>query len=198
MSLIIFKALGLIILFIFVFFVSDFRNKEGMISLVSKKWVLVIKILYAIPVLLYIYVLMMSGNIQISDSIGLLFTLGGTWMVVKAKKDMGQYHTWAGHKLSTTKMITKGIYSVIRHPLYTGIFVFIFGGFIISVNHNPFNLYLTVIAIVIIAFIMVFLVMMAFQESKSLLEEFGEEYLRYREQVHAFVPISRYSFEEYK
>ncbi len=196
MNLMIRKVLELIIFTIFVFFISDYRNKKGMISLVSKKWVLMIKILYAIPVLLYVYVLMLLKNLYISDYIGIFLTLSGTWMVVKAKKDMGKYHTWAGHKLRATRMITGGIYSFIRHPLYTGICLFIFGGLIISSRHNPFNIYITVTAIMVLAFLIVFIVTMAFRESKFLLEEFGEEYIRYREQVHAFIPISRYSLEE--
>ena len=196
MSLLIFQVPALMILLIFAFFVSDFRNKEGMNALVNRKWILLIKILYAIPVLLYSDVLVTLENIQITDSIGLFSTLAATLMVVKAKKDMGQYHTWAGHKLNDTRMITRGIYSLIRHPLYTGIFVFMFGALIISVNHNPFNLFLSVIAVMIVAFLMVFLVMMAIRESRYLKEEFGEEYARYHAQVHAFVPISRYNFEE--
>jgi len=196
MSLIIFKVLGLMILFIFVFFVSDFRNKEGMISLVDKKWILIIKLFYTIPILLYFYIVLSLEDIQIYDYIAFILTLSGTFIVVKAKKDMGKYHTWAGHKLNTTRMITRGIYSFIRHPLYTGINIFILGALVISINHNPFNIYLSLIAFMIVVFIMAFLVMMALKESQFLLEEFGEEYIRYRSQVHAFLPTSKFYFEE--
>lgn len=160
--------------------------------MVNKKLVSLIKYFYVIPVFIYVYVLFNLRNIFFHSYIGLFLTLIGTFLVVKAKIDLGKYHAWAGHILSSTRIITYGIYALIRHPLYTGIYIFIIGGIMIAIKNNPFSLLLTVIVFIFIGFIKLFLIFSAIKENRFLHEKFGEIYVKYKEQVHAFLPIRRY------
>jgi protein-S-isoprenylcysteine O-methyltransferase Ste14 len=193
MSLMVFQGLALFFLIVFTFFISDFRNKKGKTPLVNKKLVLLIKFFYSIPIFIYIYVLFYLTEIYFHSYIGLFLTFIGTFLVTKAKIDLGKYHTWAGHILSSTKMVTHGIYALIRHPLYTGISVFIIGGITVAIKNNPFSLFLTIIILIIIVFLKLFLIFSAKKESIFLQEKFGEIYMKYRNRVHAFLPIRKFN-----
>ena len=193
MDLKIFQALALACLAVFTFFISDFRNKKGMLPLLNEKIVSIIKYFYFIPVFIYVYVILNLEDIYLYSYIGLLFTFGGSFLVAKAKIDLGIYHTWAGHILSSTRIITHGIYALIRHPLYTGIGIFIFGGIIVAINNNPFSFFISVIIITLLIIINFFLALSASRESIFLQEMFGEMFLEYKKQVHAFLPIRKYS-----
>ncbi len=192
MNLVAFQVLALFLLAVFTFFISDFRNKKGMMPLVNKRLVSLIKFFYTIPVFIYVYVLFYLTKIYYHSYLGLLLTLIGTFLVTKAKIDLGKYHTWAGHILSSTRVVTYGIYALIRHPLYTGICIFIIGGVMIAIKNNPFPLLLTVLILIFIGFLTLFLILSARKESNFLQEKFGEIYIKYKKQVHAFLPIRRY------
>jgi protein-S-isoprenylcysteine O-methyltransferase Ste14 len=196
MDLFLLKFTTFLTLALFTFFVSDIRSKEGMTSLIKKHIIVLIKIFYIAPILVYIYLIINMENIYFSNYAGLIANLVGTILVIKAKLDLGEYHTWAGHILSSTKIIKNGIYSYIRHPLYTGIYIFIFGGIMMGINNHPFSLLTVVIILFFVLLIILFLNISAFKEDNYLLEEFGKDYLEYKRQVHAFLPINKYSFNE--
>ena len=193
MSLKMFQVLAILCLMMFTFFVSDFRNKKGMLPLINIKLINVVKILYLVPIFIYIYVILNTKNIIFYDYIGLFCTFNGAILVGKARRDLGKYHTWAGHMLSSTKIITSGIYAFIRHPLYTGIYMFMIGGIMIGIKNNPFSLFATVIIIAFLVMIKAFLGFSAAQESKFLQEVFGDIFVKYKREVHAFLPIRKYS-----
>ena len=125
LDVIIFKIIQLIILGIFVVYISDFRRKKGMIPLIGEKWTLLLKASYMVPLVAYIFVLVSSNNILYYDLIALGVTLLSTIVVVKAKRDLSVHHTWVGYFNSASKFTTNGIYSYIRHPIYTGIYIFV-------------------------------------------------------------------------
>lgn len=193
MSLKMFQVLAILCLMMFTFFVSDFRNKKGMLPLINIKLINVVKILYLVPIFIYIYVILNIKNIIFYNYIGLFFTICGAVLVKKARRDLGKYHTWAGHMLSSTMIITRGIYAFIRHPIYTGICIFILGGMIIGINNNPFSFFATITIIAFIFLIGLFLIISAVKENNYLQEMFGEKYIEYKRQVHAFLPIRKYS-----
>ncbi len=196
MDVIFFQALAIVFLAVFIFYISDFRNKKGMLPLINKKIVSAVKYSYFIPVFIYLYTLLNLKTIFIHSYAGLIFTIGGTLLVAKAKLDLGKYHTWAGHILSSTKIVTSGIYSLIRHPIYTGIYIFMIGGVVIGIKNNPFSLLVTTVILTLIIAIMVFLGFSAKKESNFLQEIFGEIYVKYKKEVHAFLPIRKYSINK--
>ncbi len=192
MSLKIFQVFALACLAVFTFFISDFRNKKGMLPLLNKKIVSIVKYSYFIPVFIYAYVILNLEGIFLYSYIGLLLTFSGAFLVAKAKIDLGAYHTWAGHILSSTRIITHGIYALIRHPLYTGIAIFISGGIVVAINNNPFSFFISIIIITFLITMIFFLAFSATRESIFLHKIFGDIFIEYKNQVHAFLPIKKY------
>jgi len=185
-----FKIVQFITLIIFTAFISDLRKKEEMHPLINEKLTIAVKILYFVPISIYGYTVATLDFLLITDFVGLALAILGTVLVVKAKIDLGEYHAWTGYQLRVTKLVTKGIYSYIRHPLYTGIYIFIFGTFLTLITHAQW--YLTGIWLIILVYIMVFLAVTAARETKLLAQKVGDEFLRYQSRVHSFLPIRRF------
>ncbi len=78
------------------------------------------------------------------------------------------------------RLITDKLYSVVRHPQYTGLFIGIFGE---GVVHWP-----TIFSLVFFPLIIVAYVLLARSEEKKMLVEFGDEYRAYQIRVPAFIP----------
>lgn len=77
------------------------------------------------------------------------------------------------------KLITRGLYSKIRHPSYTGEII-AFLGLAIVFQHFPSSFF-------IFAFPTIAFIFRAIVEEKKLLEELGEIYLEYRKRTRMFI-----------
>lgn len=77
-------------------------------------------------------------------------------------------------------IVTTGIYHYMRHPQYTGIFLFTFGWIV----HYPSFITVLMWPILIVAY-----VWLAKQEEKQAIEEFGEDYIRYTKRTKRFIPF---------
>ena len=104
---------------------------------------------------------------------------------------MGICHTWAGYCKKSSELEVSGIYAYIRHPLYTGIHLFAVGELVTLIFHASW--YLTLIAIMLGFFMISFLSITASKETDYLIKNLGEHFVRYKEQVHPFLPIKKYS-----
>lgn len=80
------------------------------------------------------------------------------------------------------KLATEGVYSVVRHPQYTGIMLAVFG----QVIHWP-----TVITLLLFPLIAWAYIRLAKREELALTERFGEEYQTYRQRVPMLFPRLR-------
>ncbi|MBW2094065.1 MAG: isoprenylcysteine carboxylmethyltransferase family protein [Deltaproteobacteria bacterium] len=80
------------------------------------------------------------------------------------------------------KLVTDGVYSSMRHPQYTGIFIALFGQLI----HWPTLLTFVFFPIIVLAYYH-----LARKEEKVMEEKFGEEYEIYRRRVPMFIPRIR-------
>jgi protein-S-isoprenylcysteine O-methyltransferase Ste14 len=78
------------------------------------------------------------------------------------------------------RLATDGLYSLVRHPQYTGLFIGLFGE---GVIHWPTLFSVGLFPVIVIAY-----VLLAKREEKKVIEEFGEEYLQYKRNVPAFLP----------
>jgi methanethiol S-methyltransferase len=79
-----------------------------------------------------------------------------------------------------SRLVTDGLYAVVRHPQYTGLFIGLFGE---GVVHWPTVFSITVFPLIVLAY-----VMLALREEKKVIEEFGDEYRVYQQQVPRFFP----------
>jgi protein-S-isoprenylcysteine O-methyltransferase Ste14 len=78
------------------------------------------------------------------------------------------------------RLVTEGIYSRMRHPQYTGLFVIVFGEGIV---HWP-----TIVSVAAFPVIMLAYALLARKEERQMVEKFGDQYREYRRHVPMFIP----------
>jgi protein-S-isoprenylcysteine O-methyltransferase Ste14 len=188
--LFVFKTCQVIVLLVFVFEISALKKRSGMMPLIHETLTSVLKLVYVVPLALYLYTVLFLKFVHPADLFALFLTLAGTVLVIKARIDLGPCHTWTGYCLKETKLVTHGIYAYIRHPMYVGIFIFVFGGVVTVLFHS--SLLFTIATLVFLAYITTFVAVVAKRETKYLANTFGADFLKYKDQVHAFLPIRRF------
>lgn len=78
------------------------------------------------------------------------------------------------------RLATGGLYALVRHPQYTGLFIGLFGEGIV---HWP-----TIFSVALFPVIVLVYWLLARSEEKRVLEEFGDEYRTYQRRVPMFIP----------
>lgn len=81
---------------------------------------------------------------------------------------------------STTQLIEKGIFSLVRHPIYFAAFLASTGAFLIKVS---------VFSIIIACISDICFFLAAFYEDKWDEEKFGEDYKKYKKRTKLFIPF---------
>jgi protein-S-isoprenylcysteine O-methyltransferase Ste14 len=76
------------------------------------------------------------------------------------------------------RLATEGLYGLVRHPQYTGLFVGLFGE---GAVHWPAIFSVTLFPIIVLAY-----VLLAYREERKLIGKFGEQYEEYRRRVPMF------------
>lgn len=111
---------------------------------------------------------------------GTAVTLLGLCLAVWARVHLGT--NWSSQPTIRVDhtLIRTGPYRIVRHPIYTGLLVG-FAGTAIVIGE-------------IWAFIVIFIILIIFyakiwMEEKFLLEEFGEDFTRYKKEVKALIPF---------
>jgi methanethiol S-methyltransferase len=107
--------------------------------------------------------------------LGYVFVFLGIFLLVEGWRDL--YHASRDGRLATD-----GLYGVMRHPQYTGIFLALFGQLI----HWPTLPTLVLFPIIVWAY-----VRLARREEAGLIGRFGDEYLEYQRRVPMFFPRLR-------
>jgi protein-S-isoprenylcysteine O-methyltransferase Ste14 len=187
-----FRAVSLLIFATFVFYVFDVRHKKGMKPLVSGVWTKIMKMLSALMLVLYAYLLVTLQTIQWTDLVALAITTVGAALVVAAKLTLGRYHTWAGYHLPETTIVSHGIYSRLRHPLYTGTILFEIGAFfMIFPAMALYSTYLCATVACIFAYMIGFNIYLASCESDAMKQKFDKQFDEYKARVRAFIPFNK-------
>ena len=110
--------------------------------------------------------------------LGILFILGGLGLWIKAVLLQK-----IGEEIKRGKLITDGVYSLVRNPIYSA-FLFVFTGILCLF----YNLYLLLLPFLFWLFLTV---LMQCTEEKWLKEKFGEEYTEYAKKVNRVIPWFR-------
>jgi protein-S-isoprenylcysteine O-methyltransferase Ste14 len=123
-----------------------------------------------------------SKSVEISLAVlTMVLAIGSVWFVSTAVRTLGKQWSLAARVLEGHKLITRGPYSVVRNPIYTGMFGMLLAtGLVISHWIGP------LIAIVVFA---VGTAIRVRSEEKLLRETFGEEFEAYARMVPAVVPF---------
>lgn len=79
------------------------------------------------------------------------------------------------------KLATDGLYGLVRHPQYTGLFIGLFGE---GVVHWP-----TLISVILFPVIVIAYMLLAYREERHMLEQFGDQYRVYQRRVPMFFPV---------
>lgn len=78
------------------------------------------------------------------------------------------------------RLATDGLYGLVRHPQYTGLFIGLFGE---GVVHWPTLFSVGLFPVIVLAY-----VLLARREENKMLQQFGEEYRAYQRRVPGFLP----------
>lgn len=79
-----------------------------------------------------------------------------------------------------SRLATTGLYGLVRHPQYLGLFIALFGE---GVVHWPTLFSVAMFPVIVFAY-----ALLVRREEKAMIERFGEEYRFYRSRVPRFVP----------
>lgn len=107
---------------------------------------------------------------------GIILIFGGAllWLAAVLKSRIGE-------NIKDNKLVTTGIYGVVRHPIYAA-FLYAITGFIL-ISNNIFLFSLPVI------YWIIFTVVMIKTEEKWLFELYGDDYVDYSKEVNRFIPF---------
>lgn len=114
-----------------------------------------------------------EAGMMISMVIGYLLLFVGIGLFIQGWREL--YRARQQNRLATD-----GLYALVRHPQYSGLFIGLFGE---GVVHWPTVFSVTVFPLIVLAY-----VLLARREEKRVIEEFGDEYRAYRHHVPMFFP----------
>lgn len=114
-----------------------------------------------------------ATGMVIAMVVGLGFVVVGLYLLAQGWRTV--YRASRDNRLAT-----EGVYGVVRHPQYTGIFLALFGE---GVVHWP-----TVFSVALFPVIVLAYFLLARKEERRMLAQFGDEYRAYRERVPMFLP----------
>jgi protein-S-isoprenylcysteine O-methyltransferase Ste14 len=85
-----------------------------------------------------------------------------------------------GHFEATTELVTDGVYSWIRHPMYAALGLLAIGVYLKQPAYPP--------AVIVLAIVLVAVYLTAKAEEQDTLQTFGDAYARYMRRTKRFVP----------
>ncbi|MES2761066.1 MAG: isoprenylcysteine carboxylmethyltransferase family protein [Bacteroidota bacterium] len=112
--------------------------------------------------------------------IGLLFVVTGMVIACWARYLLGKNWSFSVQKKKDHELITKGVYKIVRHPIYTGLLLMFVGHTIIVGEYRG------LIAVLIIFISFYFKLR---KEETWLIELFGDKYLKYQNKTKAIIPF---------
>ncbi len=115
--------------------------------------------------------------------VGAAFIVVGLALIVLTRREFAQHGQWTDPGHPTSKIISTGVFSFSRNPLYLGA-VCLLAGIALAIN-LPWVLVLLLPAIVACHYILIA------PEERYLADKFGEEYARYTATVHRWIGRTR-------
>lgn len=101
------------------------------------------------------------------------FLFGGIGLFIQGWRELYRAHR-------ENRLAVAGLYGLVRHPQYTGLFIALFGE---GVVHWPAMFSVGLFPIIVLVY-----ALLARSEEKRMLEKFGDEYRIYRSKVPMFFP----------
>ena len=116
-----------------------------------------------------------EGGMMLSMILGYALVFLGIGLFAEGWRELYRAH-------EQKRLAIDGLYGVVRHPQYLGLFIGLFGE---GVVHWP-----TVFSVALFPFIVVAYVLLARAEERRVINEFGDAYRAYQRRVPMFIPRS--------
>ena len=114
---------------------------------------------------------------------GAVFVVVGVALIVLARREFAQHGQPTDPGLATSKVVTTGVFSVSRNPIYLGAVCFLIGSALAA--NLPWALVLVLPALVACHYVLIA------PEERHLAAKFGEEYRTYGASVHRWIGRTR-------
>jgi len=179
-----FQIIGIALIALFVFYGMDIRRKKGSSNFVATPWLFLMKFLSFALIACFAAALFTLSKADIVDWICLALMASGTAFIIAAKKTLNTAHTFTGQFLDKPQLVTRGVYSITRNPLYFGVFQCEIAAAVIVLRHatalwpNSYFPMLTILTLAM-AYVVGFNLKMAKLESCYLHTFFGQSYSEY-------------------
>ena len=178
----------------------DIRHKQGARDFVAPIWQTLMKLCSFSLVGVFVWITLSTRQASAGDWLYLAVMTSGTAFVVAAKHQLGKAHTFTGQYLEKPKLVTGGVYTRTRNPLYFGVLQCEVGASLFVLHQTPIlfpevRLFWLSIPAIAVLFAAVFNWNMAVREAQYLRRCFGEEYSRYSSKVPFIFPLVRPSKE---
>jgi protein-S-isoprenylcysteine O-methyltransferase Ste14 len=115
-------------------------------------------------------------GMMIAMIIGYVLAFTGIGLFIEGWRELHSAH-------QENRLATDGLYGLVRHPQYSGLFIGLFGEGIV---HWP-----TLFSVILFPVIVLIYTLLAYREERHMLERFGEQYRTYQEHVPMFFPGRR-------
>lgn len=111
---------------------------------------------------------------------GLVLYLAFSWFQIYADRSLGDYFAQDIVILKNHKLISKGPYSVIRHPYYLGQLLADFGCAVALLSYSAGVLFIVAVPL---------LIMRALEEERLFAKKFGEQFTAYKKKTGFLLPF---------
>ncbi len=154
----------------------------------ARTFIIVLLVISALGVLIFRWRALLIGadlgTSWILVAIALVLFVPMFWLEHEYKKHLSiailsGYQELSPESAQTGRMLNQGIYSVVRHPRYLSAGIGVIAGALIA---NYVGLYILLLLLLPLGYAMVKL------EEHELIERFGDEYRKYRQEVPAIIP----------
>ena len=163
------------------------KSKQGGEDVAHKSWWQIFEVIFGFPFLVAIilqYLIPYSLNKSLFSSVfffwcGVTLSITGIVLIIFARRQFKMYHQPTDPGLPTSKLVTTGVFSISRNPLYLGGVLFLTG---IALMFN-LGWVFTFLVPSILACHYILIV----PEEKYLAEKFGEKYHVYAAKVYRWL-----------
>src|SRR6188768_3008523 len=121
-ELYLFWAISVLLSACFIFYGMDLRRKKDSRNLSPVVLQVLMRSCSLGLILGYVVMAMNVTSVGFPEWLGLALLLFGVTFVAMAKRALGRAHTFTGQCLARPSLVTNGVYSVTRNPLYVGVF----------------------------------------------------------------------------
>ncbi len=133
----------------------------------------------ALIISIYDFFVVQKSNYGIMNVIGLFLFLLGLFIRLGGKRNLGKYYSRGLKTLKNHKIIKKGFYKYVRHPIYLALIIYSLGVPLIFSSIYGFLIMLLLIPLIFYRIKI---------EENMLLKEFGDEYQKYIKQTKKLIP----------